>query len=260
MPKSYDSHSPPGKSVFSDAASANDTEQVNSPRANQLLARLAKSELDKFITKLSPVPIEIGDVLYEPEGRIEYVYFPTTGVISLLAAFEDGGSVEAGLMGAEGMLGTSVILGAETTPHLALVQANGHAFKMSVRDLKSFVQNDGGQLREVLLRYTNALFTQVAQTAGCNRAHTLEQRLARWLLLTHDRVPGDEFELTQDFLSRMLGVRRAGVSVAANTLREMGAINYQRGNVKVLDRKGLEQASCECYQVVKEEYERLLKV
>ncbi len=206
--------------------------------------------------KLRPVPLKLGHVLYEPSRTVEDVYFPTSGVISLLAAFEDGATVEAGVIGREGMLGTSVVLGAETTPQQALVQADGHALKMAARDLKAEVQKDG-LLLNLLLRFTNALFTQVAQTAGCNRAHTLEQRLARWLLLTHDRVQQDEFAITQEFLSRMLGVRRAGVSVAASALREMRAIDYRRGKVIVLDRSGLENSSCECYSIVKAEYHRL---
>ncbi len=206
--------------------------------------------------KLRPVPLKLGHVLYEPSQMVEHVYFPTAGVISLLAAFKDGTTVEAGVIGREGMLGTSVVLGAETTPHQALVQADGHALKMAARDLRAEAQKDG-LLLDLLLRFTNALFTQVAQTAGCNRAHTIEERLARWLLLTHDRVQQKEFAITQEFLSRMLGVRRAGVSVAANTLREMRAIDYRRGNVIVLDRSGLENASCECYSIVKAEYDHL---
>ena len=229
-------------------------EHANRPQSNNILAGFSGSE--QFASNLHPVRLELGEILYEPEQRIEHVYFPTAGVISLLAAFEDGTTVEAGVIGREGMLGTPVVLGAETTPHQALVQAEGHALKMTARDLRAEAQKDG-LLLDLLLRFTNALFTQVAQTAGCNRAHTVEQRLARWLLLTHDRVEQNEFAITQEFLSRMLGVRRAGVSVAANTLREMRAIDYRRGSVVVLDRLGLESASCECYSVVKAEYDRL---
>jgi CRP-like cAMP-binding protein len=225
-------------------------------QSNNILAGLPDPE--QFAGKLHPVRLEIGEILYQPEQRIEHVYFPTAGVISLLAAFEDGSTVEAGVIGREGMLGTQVVLGAETTPHQALVQADGHALRMAARDLRAEVQNDG-ILLDLILRFTNTLFTQVAQTAACNRAHTLEQRLARWLLLTHDRVQRNEFAMTQEFLSRMLGVRRAGVSVAANTLREMRAIDYRRGNVIVLDRSGLENASCECYSVLKAEYDRPFK-
>lgn len=212
--------------------------------------------LDRFSSKLRPVDLKFGDVIYQPNQPVEYAYFPTAGVISLLAAFDDGSTVEAGVIGSEGVLGTWIVLGAETTPHQALVQSPGHALKLSVSELRALVQNDG-QLLDNVLHFTNALFTQVAQTAACNRVHKTEQRLARWLLLTHDRVAGDEFRLTQDFISRMLAVRRAGVSVAANTLRQMRAIDYQRGNVIVLDRQGLESASCECYRVVRTEYDRL---
>ena len=206
---------------------------MTSPQANNILAALPGAELDKFASKLSPVKLELGEIVYSPEDKIEHVYFPTSGVVSLLAAFEDGSTVEAGIIGSEGIVGTPVVLGAEFTPHQALVQADGSALRMAARDLKAVLQKDG-LLLDALLRFTNSLFTQVAQTAGCNRAHTLEQRLARWLLLTHDRVRENEFMLTQEFLSRMLGVRRAGVSVAANALREMHAIDYRRGKVTVL--------------------------
>ena len=229
---------------------------MNSPQRNSILAALPSSELEKFTTKLRPVQLKLGHVLYRPDDPIEYVYFPTAGVISLLAAFGDGSTVEAGVIGREGLLGTAAVLGAEKTPHQALVQADGYALKMAARDLRAEVKTDG-RLLDLLLRFTNALFTQVAQTAGCNRAHTLEQRLARWLLLTHDRVRLNEFAITQEFLSRMLGVRRAGVSVAANALREMHAIDYRRGKVIVMDRSGLENASCECYSIVKAEYDRI---
>ena len=228
----------------------------NEPSSNGILGSLPSSFLHEFESKLRPVNLAFGDVIYQPNQPVDYAYFPTAGVISLLAAFEDGSTVEAGLIGSEGVLGTWIVMGAETTPHQALVQSPGYAYKLAVRDLRALVHNDG-VLLSGLLRYTNALFNQVAQTAACNRAHKLEQRLARWLLLTHDRVVGDEFQLTQDFISRMLAVRRAGVSVAANSLRQMRAIDYQRGNVMVLDRKGLEEASCECYHIVKTEYDRL---
>ena len=228
------------------------------PRSNAILNALSESRLAQLLPKLRTVELELGQVLYEPEQSIDYVYFPTAGIISLLAAFEDGATVEAGVIGTEGMLGTPVVLGAETTPHQALVQASGQAMRMSARDLTGEVENDGSLLKSVL-RYTNAMFIQVAQTAACNGLHTIEQRLARWLLLTHDRVRADEFLLTQEFLSRMLGVRRAGVSVAANNLKQYGAIDYRRGNVIVADRKRLEHTSCECYEAVKQEYDRYLR-
>jgi CRP-like cAMP-binding protein len=220
------------------------------------LGALSSSVLGEFESKLQPVELEFGHVIYEPNQPVDYAYFPTAGVISLLAAFSDGSTVEAGVIGSEGVLGTWLVMGAETTPHQALVQSPGHALKLGVSDLRALVQNDG-ELLTTLLRYSNAFFNQVAQTAACNRVHKLEQRLARWLLLTHDRVAGDEFQMTQDFLSRMLAVRRAGVSVAASSLRQMRAIDYQRGNLVVLDRAGLERASCECYQIVKNQFDRL---
>lgn len=229
---------------------------MTSPQSNSILAALSGAKLDKFANRLRPVSLELGQTLYQPDEKIDHVYFVTAGIVSLLAVFEDGNTVEAGIIGPEGMLGIPVALGAETTPHHALVQGNGHALKMTTRDFKAELQNESGLL-EPILRFSNSLFIQVAQTAACNRVHTLEQRLARWLLLTHDRLQENEFTLTQEFLSRMLGVRRAGVSVAANTLREMHAIDYRRGSVIIQDRKGLEEASCDCYQVVKTEYDRL---
>lgn len=229
--------------------------KVDQPQSpNKILATLPRAEFEHVASKLRPVHLELGEILYMPEQRIEYVYFVTSGVVSLLAALEDGTTVEAGVIGCEGMVGIPVILGADATPNQALVQSDGNALRMSTSDLRTEFQKSA-QLRDLLLRFTNALFTQVAQTAACNRLHSVEERLARWLLLTHDRVQ-DEFILTQEFLSRMLGVRRAGVSVAANTLRQAGLIEYRRGNVNVLDRKGLERASCECYQIVRNEYDR----
>ena len=238
---------------------AQDRENSSTTRArsNAILNTLSDSHLEQLLPKLKLVELDSGKTLYEPEQKIEYTYFPTSGIISLLAMFEDGASVEAGVIGNEGLLGTPVVLGAEATPHLAIVQANGQALRMAARDLKAEVQNDGA-LMNAMLRYTNVMFIQVAQTAACNGLHTIEQRLARWLLLTHDRVRRDEFLLTQEFLSRMLGVRRAGVSVAANNLKQAGAIDYRRGNVVVVDRKRLEDTSCECYKAVKQEYDRYL--
>ncbi len=207
---------------------------------------------------MKSVELQLGYVLYEPEQVIDYVYFPLAGVISLLAVFQDGASVEAGLIGAEGMLGTPVVLGAEISPHEALVQVSGQAMRITARDLTAEVEKDRSLLNG-MLRYTNMIFIQVVQTAACNRLHTIEQRLARWLLLSHDRAKRDDFTLTQEFMARMLGVRRAGVSVAANNLKQSGAIDYRRGNVIIVDRKGLEQTCCECYETVKQEYDRYLK-
>jgi CRP-like cAMP-binding protein len=226
-------------------------------RANAILSRLSHDELKTLLPKFKLVPLKLGEILYEPGDRIDYVYYPLAGIISLLATFEDGTTVEAGLTGNEGMMGFACVLGADTTPHQALVQTTGEALRMTSTDLRAEVEH-GGPFLAAMLIYTNMMFVQVAQTAACNRIHTLEQRLARWLLLTDDRVATHQLELTQDFISRMLGVRRAGVTVAANELRQRGIIEYRRGNVIVRDRKGLEQTSCVCYELVKQEYDRYL--
>ena len=225
--------------------------------SNKILAALPHEEMGPLAAKLKPVPLPLGEILYMPEQKIEYVYFVNSGVVSLLAALENGATVEAGLIGPEGMAGISVILGADSTPNQALIQAEGDALRIASKDIQTEFRK-GGRLRDLLLRYTHTLFTQVAQTAACNRLHTIEQRLARWLLLTQDRVGRNDFVLTQDFLSRMLGVRRAGVSVAANTLRQAGLIDYHRGTMIILDRAGLENYSCECYGIVRAEYDRYL--
>lgn len=224
---------------------------------NKILAALPREEFEPLNQKLKPVKLELGTTLYLPEQKIDYVYFVTRGVVSVLAALENGATVEAGVIGPEGMAGIAALLGADSTPNQALIQAEGHALRISTEDVRTEFRK-GGKFRDLVLRYMHTLFTQVAQTAACNRLHSIEQRLARWLLLTQDRVASDEFVLTQDFLSRMLGVRRAGVSVAANTLKQAGLIDYRRGTVVILDRDGLEQYSCECYRIVRDEYDRYL--
>lgn len=228
---------------------------TSSQSDNRILAALPRREYESIEPRLKLVRLELGANLYLPEQKIEYCYFVTCGVVSLLAALENGATVEAGVIGPEGMVGIAAILGADSTPNLALIQGEGQAMRISTPDLRAEFRN-GGKLRDLILRYTHTLFTQVAQTAACNRLHSIEQRLARWLLLTQDRVVSPEFVLTQDFLSRMLGVRRAGVSVAASTLRQAGLIDYRRGTMVVLDRKGLEHYSCECYRIVRDEYDR----
>jgi CRP-like cAMP-binding protein len=224
---------------------------------NKILNALPAAEYKHVAAKLQSVALNLGDILYQPEDEIQNVYFVNTGVISLLAMLESGATVEAGVIGSEGMLGIPVVLGVRTTPNQGLVQSKGEAMMMKAADLRAEFRN-GGMLRDLLLRFTHSLFTQVAQTAACNRLHTVDHRLARWLLMTHDRVEGDSFALTQDFLSRMLGVRRAGVSVSAGTLKQAGLIDYGRGSVRIINREGLEKASCECYRMVKEEYENHL--
>jgi CRP-like cAMP-binding protein len=232
---------------------------TTAPRpANKILANLPHEEFERLRPKLREVTFPIGEILYMPEQKIEHAYFVNRGIVSLLAALEDGATVEAGVIGPEGIAGVAVILGAKSTPNQALTQSDVQAMQISAGDLVAEF-NNGGKLRDLMLRFVHTMFTQVTQTAACNRLHTLDQRLARWLLITHDRLKQDQFTLTQEFLSRMLGVRRAGVSVAANDFRQAGLIDYRRGDIVVVDRKGLEAATCECYRIVKHEYDSYLQ-
>lgn len=221
--------------------------------ANQILSALPHEEFERLRPKLREVNLKIGDVMYEPEESIESVYFVNSGIVSWLATLADGNTVEAGVIGSEGLAGVSVVLGAQSTPNQAIIQAEVSALRIASQDLTTEFRRNG-ELNRMILRFVHSMFTQVAQTAACNRLHTLDQRLARWLLMSHDRIHGDAFEMTQDFLSRMLGVRRAGVSVAANSLKQQGLIDYRRGDIHILNREGLEAASCECYEIVKHEY------
>ena len=225
--------------------------------ANKILAALPDGEYQRLRPKLREVHFKIGVILYRPDEPIDFVYFINRGIISWLAALEEGNTVEAGVIGSEGLAGVPVLLGARSTPNQALTQSEVYLSRISTEDvIAEFHRN--GELNRMILRFVHSMFSQVAQTAACNRLHTLNQRLARWLLLTHDRMQGDTFPLTQEFLSRMLGVRRAGVSVAANSLRRNGLIVYQRGDIRILDRQGLERASCECYDIVKKEYKDIV--
>jgi len=223
---------------------------------NRILAGLSAETYEQVAPHLKEVSLRLGTVLQMPEQRIEQIYFPTTCMISLLATLEGGESVETGVVGYEGVVGISAVLGVDVASSEALVQVGGEALQMKAEALPYLIKH-GGEFHDILLRYTHTIFMQVAQTAACNRAHTLDERLARWLLLTHDRVLADRFEATHEFLARMLGTRRAGVSVAASALRDAGVIDYTRGQVTIVDRKGLENASCECYQIVKTEFDRL---
>jgi len=228
---------------------------INQPRpANKILANLPDEEFEQLRPKLRAVSFPIGEILYMPEQKIEHAYFVNRGVVSLLAALEDGATVEAGVIGPEGVAGIAVVLGASSTPNQALTQSDVEASRISAADLVAEFRRSS-KLRDSLLRFVHTMFTQVTQTAACNRLHTLDQRLARWLLLTQDRVDGKQFTLTQEFLSRMLGVRRAGVTVAANDLRTSGLIDYHRGDIVIVDRQGLEKVCCECYRIVKQEYD-----
>jgi|ERR1700682_129944 len=234
---------------------------LDSPKtrnANWILAALPGEEYELVVPHLEKVLLKRGHILQMPDQRIEFLYFPTTCMISLLASLEGGETVETGVVGNEGMVGISVVLGVETSSSEALVQADGEAFRMKAKALGPLIKN-GSVLHDNLLRYIYTILAQISQTAACNRAHSLSERLARWLLLTHDRLGRDEFEMTHEFLARMLGTRRAGVTVAASTLREAGAIGYTRGRVTILDRPGLENVACECYRIVKAEFDRLFK-
>lgn len=199
----------------------------------------------------------LGEALYESGGRLKHVYFPTTSIVSLLYVLEDGASAEIAVVGNEGILGISLFMGGETTPSRAVVQSAGHGYRLKAALIQQEFNRAGPVLR-ILLRYTQALITQMAQTAVCNRHHTVEQQLCRWLLLSLDRLPSDSLTMTQELIANMLGVRREGVTEAAGNLQQAGLIRYSRGHITVLDRPGLEKAVCECYAVVKREFDRLL--
>ncbi len=228
---------------------------TNQPRpANKILSALPPEEFERLQPKLRDVTFPIGKILYQAEEPIESVYFVNQGIVSWLATLEDGNTVEAGVIGNEGLAGVAILLGATSTPNQALCQSDVYASRVARADIISEFRRNG-KLNALILRFLHSMFTQVAQTAACNRLHTLDQRLARWLLMTHDRLDGDRFPLTQEFLSRMLGVRRAGVSVAANSLKQSGLIDYHRGSIRIVNRESLEQLSCECYRIVRDEYE-----
>jgi CRP-like cAMP-binding protein len=222
-----------------------------------LLAALPDAEWARWLPELEPVEMTLGQVLYESGMAMTHVYFPTTSIVSLLYVMEDGASAEIAVVGNEGLVGVSLFMGGETTPSRAVVQSAGHGFRMRGHLLKNEF-NRSGPVLHLLLRYTQALITQMAQTAVCNRHHSLDQQLCRWLLLSLDRLDGPELVMTQELIANMLGVRREGVTEAALSLQEAGLIRYRRGHITVLDRPGLELRTCECYAVVRKEYDRLL--
>ncbi len=226
-------------------------------RGNRLLAALPAEAFERLRVHLDPVSFTLGEVVYESGGHMEYVYFPTTSHISLLYTMIDGSTAEMGLVGQEGVVGIALFMGGETTPNRAMVQGAGLAFRMKAKAMLDEFKR-GGDFQHLMLRYTQALITQISQTAVCNRLHTVEQRLCRWLLMTHDLTQSDELQMTHEFISHMLGVRREGVTMAANRLRETGMISYVRGQIRILDRQQLMAHVCECYQVVKDEHSRLL--
>jgi CRP-like cAMP-binding protein len=228
-----------------------------SPHQNHLLDALPRGDYERVASHLELVPLQLGDVLYESGVKLRHVYFPTTCIISLLYVMEDGASAEIAVVGNEGILGISLFMGGNTTPSRAIVQSAGHAFRLKADLLKNEFERHGPTMH-LLLRYTQALITQMAQTAVCNRHHSVDQQLCRWLLLSLDRLASNELSMTQELIANMLGVRREGVTEAAGRLQDAGLIRYQRGRITVLDRPRLEARSCECYQVVKTEFDRLL--
>lgn len=225
--------------------------------SNRILNALSRPELEHLTLHLERVSLSGGEVLYQPEEPITHVYFPDRGTVSLVSVFEGGGMVEVGMVGNEGMFGVCVFLGSLTTPLLAQVQLPGVGYRMRSDVVKrEFLK--GGMFQDLLLRYTQAFITQVSQVAACNRAHTLDQRLAKWLLMCQDRAHSSDLELTHEFIAEMLGIRRAGVTEAALQFREAGLIHYRRGHVTITDRAGLEAASCECYPTLRREFARLV--
>jgi CRP-like cAMP-binding protein len=229
----------------------------DSPHQNHLLDALPDADYERLTAHAELIPMALGDVLYEPRVKLRYVYFPTTAIVSLLYVMENGASAEIAVVGNEGILGISLFMGGDTTPSRAIVQSAGHGFRVKAELLKSEFERFGATMH-LLLRYTQALITQMAQTAVCNRHHSVDQQLCRWLLLSLDRLPGNELTMTQELIANMLGVRREGVTEAAGKLQRADLIRYQRGRITVIDRPGLESRCCECYQVVKTETDRLL--
>jgi CRP-like cAMP-binding protein len=229
----------------------------NDPRENQLLAALPGDDYEDFFQRLEPVPMPVGQVLHEPDHPISYAYFPTTAIASLLNVMHDGAATAVAVVGYEGVIGITLFMGGETSPSRSVVHSVGHGFRMKAQVLKDEFAR-AGPLQHLLLRYTQALLTQMAQTAVCNRHHSLDQQLCRWLLLSLDRLHSNRLEMTQELIAHIMGVRREGVTEAAGNLQRAGLIEYHRGHIAVLDRPGLEARVCECYVAVRGEYDRLL--
>ncbi len=227
------------------------------PDQNYLLAALPAVEFERLAAHLELVAMPVGNVLCESGGKLQHVYFPTTAIVSLQYVMENGASAEIAGVGNEGVLGISLFMGGETTPSRALVQTGGHGYRLKAALLGQEF-NRAGKAQQLLLRYTQALLTQISITAACNRHHSVEQQLSRWLLSTLDRLPSNELTMTQELIASMLGVRREGVTEAAGKLQLSGIISYRRGHITVLDRSGLNAHACECYDVVRKEFERLL--
>ena len=229
----------------------------HNPNRNHLLAALPAAEFERLAPHLELVAMRLGETIYEPGGRLQHVYFPTTAIVSLLYIMESGASAEMAGVGNEGVLGISLFMGGDTTPSSAVVQTAGHCYRLEARLLKEEF-NRAALVQKLLLRYTQALVTQMTQTAACNRHHSIEQQLCRWLLLTMDRLPLSELIMTQELVAGAFGVRRESISEAAGKLKRAGLIRYRRGHISVFERSGLEAGACECYAVVKKEFGRLL--
>ena len=230
---------------------------THTPVQNRLLAALPKADLQRLLPDLELVPLPLGMAVYESGGRLDYVYFPIDCIVSLLYVMKSGASAEIAVVGYEGLVGIALFMGGESTSSRAVVQSAGSAYRLASKILKREFEHNH-PLQHLLLRYTQALITQMAQTAVCNRHHSVEQQLARWLLLSLDRLPSNTLDMTQELIANMLGVRREGVTEAAGRLQAAGLIQYNRGHIKVLDRPKLEERVCECYAVVKRESDRLL--
>ena len=228
------------------------------PPANRLLAALPKKEYQRLLPELKDVPLTFATILYEPGDTIKHVYFPNDSIVSLLSAVDERSTLEVGIVGNEGMAGISVFMGVDTSRTRFLVQGAGSAMRMTSATLRKEADNVGS-LHRLLRRYSHSLLTQISQSSACNRFHTVDARLARWLLMTRDRLGSDEFRLTQDFMSNMLGVRREGVNKAASSLQREQLISYSRGTIKILDRAGLEAIACKCYGIIKAESDSFLK-
>ena len=233
------------------------TSSPPNPRRNRLLAVLPTPVFDRLAPHLELVSLSLGEALCESGERLSHVYFPTDAIVSLLNVIENGASAEIAVIGNEGILGIALFLGSDSMPNRAVVQSAGHAYRLKGQVFKQEL-NLSGAFQRLLLRYTSALLTQMAQTAVCNRHHTVDQQLCRWLLLCLDRLPSNELTMTQELIANMLGVRREGVTAAAGNLQSAGLIHYSRGHIQLLDRPGLEARVCECYEVVRKEFSRLL--
>jgi CRP-like cAMP-binding protein len=229
----------------------------HSPQQNHLLAALPMAEFEPFAAHLELVPLLLGDMLYEPGEQLQHAYFPTTAIVSLHYVTESGASLETSGVGNEGVVGFPLFMGGNSTPSSAVVQTAGHAYRLQRSVIRQEFER-AGSMRRLLLRYTQALITQMTQTAVCNRHHSIDQGLCRWLLAALDRIPSGELLMTQELIASLLGVRREGITDAAGKLQKAGLIRYRRGHISVLNRSGLESHACECYDVVKREMGRLL--